>query len=575
MRNSHSQIATGVMLLLLLSSDALLAQQADQQPADKPAGQPADQPAAQPTDQPAEQAGEQPAGQPAAGAAEKPALPEIPDEPKTVDPATFMPPKLAEPVTVDFTDSSIGEVAEWIRTQHGFPVLIDERSLSDNNVLVSDPVSDRLVNEPLYLLLDRLRLKGLAWYVEDNILRITTKDQADEHLTTSQYLVGDLFDADYDSNTLIDVIQNETSGPWFDVDGIGGTIVLLGDVMFVRQTDRMQREVAGLLSALRKHGRMTFTLDPPQNLALRQKLQQNVTADFDATPLVTALQNLAEQAEANIRLDTTALRTKGVRERQPVSLALADRPLDTVLSLLLSTVRLKHVIRDGAILITTPENAEELFKTAIYDVRDLCRDSDESKALTDAIQDQTSGPWFDLDGIGGTISFPKPGAMVIRHTEQQLFEILDLLETYRAALRLSKPREHKGIDMNEFITTYYRVEADIADDLVNVLPVLVRPDTWRSEVAPDAKGTILKVASKSDLRDVYGRTVVAAPERNEQDRSALVVAQSVLIIHQSRVAQDEIAKVIHRVQEGDATGGAMGGMMGGMGGFGGGFFSTE
>lgn len=562
MRTFRFLTATGFTLLgVLICSNLVSAQEAEEQPAEQPVEQPA----------------EEPAGGPAAEAGEAPALPEIPDEPKTVDPATFMPPKLAEPVTVDFTDSSIGEVAEWIRTEHGFPVLIDERSLSDINVLISDPVSDRLDGDPLYLLLDRLRLKGLAWYVEDNILRITTEDVADDHLTTSQYLVGDLFDADYDSDTLIDVIQSETSGPWFDLDGTGGTIVLLGDVMFVRQTDRMQREVAGLLSALRNHGRMTFALDPPQNLALRQKLEQNVTAEFDTTPLVTAVQDLAEQAEANIRLDTTALRRNGIRERQAVSLTLADRPLETVLSLLLSTVQLNYVIRDGAILITTPENAEKLMKTALYDVRDLCRDGGESDALTDAIQDQTGGPWFDLDGIGGTITFPQPGTMVIRQTEPELFEILNLLETYRAALRLSKPREQKGIDMNEFITTYYRVEEDIADDLVNVLPVLVRPDTWRSEVAPDAKGTILEVASKPDLRDVHGRTVVAEPERNDQNRSALVVPQSVLIIHQSRSAHEEIAKVIRRVQEGDATstGGGLGGGGFGGGGFGGGFFSTK
>jgi hypothetical protein len=549
------------LLALLLSSGLVFAQEADTQPAAEPVEQPAEEPAAPPD----------------AKAAEAPALPEIPDEPKTVDPATFMPPKLAEPVTVDFTDSSIGEVAEWIRTEHGFAVLIDESSLGDEGILVSDPVSDKSGGVPLYLLLNRLRAIGVDWYVEDDVLWITTPAMADERLTTEQYLIGDLLDMDYDQEKLIDTIANETSGPWWDVDGIGGSIEVLGDVMFVRHTAPMQREVAGLLTALRKHARMTFTLDPPQHEPIREKLNQNVDADFDDEPLIVAIHTLGERADVDVRVDLKALKDVGVRDRQPVSLTLAGRPLHTVLHVLLSPQHLTWILRDGVLWITSTERAEDAYKAAVFDVRDLCRDQGESDALQEAIQEQTSGPWFDLDGIGGTITFAQPGAMVVRQPESGLFEVLNLLETYREALRLSKPREREGIDMEEFVTTYYRMDADIADDLVNVLPVLVRPDTWRSEVAPEAKGTILEVASKSDLRDVHGRTVVGEPERNDQNRNALVVSQAVLIIHQSRVAHEEIAEVIRRVQAGDAIGasGAVGGGGFGGGGFGGGFFSTS
>ena len=57
-----------------------------------------------------------------------------------------------------------------------FPVLLDESNLAGINVLLaSDPVSDRLDDQPLYLLLESASIYGtLDWYVEDEILWITT-----------------------------------------------------------------------------------------------------------------------------------------------------------------------------------------------------------------------------------------------------------------------------------------------------------------------------------------------------------------------------------------------------------------
>ncbi len=43
--------------------------------------------------------------------------PEIADEPKTVDPATLVPEQLAVSVTVNFTESSLREIAKWIESE--------------------------------------------------------------------------------------------------------------------------------------------------------------------------------------------------------------------------------------------------------------------------------------------------------------------------------------------------------------------------------------------------------------------------------------------------------------------------
>ncbi|NLE39643.1 MAG: hypothetical protein GX621_16615, partial [Pirellulaceae bacterium] len=414
-----------------------------------------------------------------------PSLPAIADEPKTIDPAALMPAKLAARATVNFTDSSLREVIDWLRAECKLVVLLDEAALSEIDLAPSEPVSDRLDNAPVYLLLNRLRSLGLAWDFEDDILHITSAEQAEGRRVTVPHNVGDLLDAGYDQGNLIDVIMNTLDyGTWVEYGG-EGTADILGDVLFVRQTDELQRKVQGLLAALRRHGRQTFVLDPTEHLALRQKLEENVNVAFVDTPLETAVRKLAEDAGVDLRLDRPALRELRIREREPITLKLADRKLRTVLQALTANLKLTWILRDGVLWITSPETAEAHRKTAVFDVRDLCRDDDESSALADALTTNTSpGRWQEYGGEG-LLELAKPGTLVVYNQESVLMEVLDLLETYRAALRASRPRAREVVDPKEVITVYYRLHENVATDLATLLPQLVRPDSWKSHVGPD------------------------------------------------------------------------------------------
>ena len=503
-----------------------------------------------------------------------PDLPTITDEPKTIDPAAFMPARLAAKVTVDFSDSSLREVLTWLREKQGLVVLLENDAMSDIGILPGDPVSDRLDETPIYQFLNRLRSLGLAWYFEDDILHVTSTEVAEERLTTIPYNIGDLIDVGYDLDTLREVIESAVATDTWDTVGGSGVVSFLGDVIFVRQTDNVQREISGLLAALRKHGRRTFALDPPQHALLRRKLEENVTVAFRDTPLERAVEQLAEKAQTDIRLDMPALRTTGVRQRQPITLSLTDRKLKTVLQAMLIDLNLTWILRDGVLWLTTFEEAETFCKTAVYDVRDLCRDDAESIALVDAITSQTQATSWDDVGGPGTVKFPRPGTLVISNTESVLDEVLDLLETYRTALRSSKPRQRPEEDPNRIITVYYRMHANVAESLATLLPKLVRPESWKTAAQPEASGEVLLVPSAPDLTNVEAAT--ATDSETKQSARMLVIARAVLIIRQTRTAHDKIEEVIRRVESGDPKmhGGMGGGMEGGMGGFGGGFFSV-
>lgn len=504
----------------------------------------------------------------------------IADEPKTVDPATLVPAPLAAVVTVKFQGTSLKDVIKWLQDEQKVGVLLDNKALSDARILLSEPVTDQLQAEPLYLLLDRLRSIGLAWYVQKGMLHLTTIAAAGEHRVTLPYNLGDLFDAGYGPDDLSRTIQSGTGGPWKSGEGEGGGIVLLGDVAFVRQTEAQHREVAGLLAALRKHGRRTFSLDAPQHAVLRAKLEQNVTFSFQETPLDAAIAELAQLTAADLRLDRETLRSAGVRDRTPITLELTDQSLSTALQALLADINLTWTLRDGVLWITSRKDAEGFLKTAVYDVRDLCRDSGETAALRQALTGQTRGPWQSSGTEGGVITFARPGVMVVRQTERGLDEVLQLLENYRLALRASKPRQRGGVDPKEIVTRYYRLPTDIAHAMSPLLPEIIQPESWTSPEHPEARGAVLHLLpSEPSLISAEGFEVIPAtpaPAAAPDAGRALVVNNTVLVIRQSREVHEEISQLLERVQHGDAPRYLSGEAMpapAAPGGFGGGFFS--
>lgn len=504
-------------------------------------------------------------------AAEAPQVVEIADEPKLIDPATVMPEKLAASATVDLSESSLREVIEWLRNEQQLVVLTEANALAEAGVQSGEPISDRLDDAPIYLLLNRLRAVGLAWYYEDDILHITSIEAAEEHLTTLPYNLGDLLDAGYDPDSLITVIEYVIDPDSWETVGGRGAVSILGDVMFLRHTGDVHQKVEALLAAIRKHARQTFVLDPPQHLVLREKLDESVTVNFDDMPLDSAISELGSKLDIDIRLDVQALRDIRVRERQPVTLKLTDRSLKTVLQALVIDYELTWILRDGVLWITSLEEAEAFMKTAVYDVRDLCRDEVESRALEEAVTTQTSADSWDEVGGPGSIEFAQPGTLVILNQETVHLDVLKLLESYRAALRVSKPRARNAIDPNEIITTYYRLHAVVAADLAQLLPTLVEPNSWVSANRPDAKGSLMLVASTPDLFTTDGQLARTAANDSEKQQ-AVVVSRAVLIIQQTQAIHEEIEEVIRRVEAGDAS--KFGGMGGGGGGFGGGYFSV-
>ncbi len=492
-------------------------------------------------------------------------LPQIQDTPKTIDPARILSEPLTKPVSGDFTESSLRELVEWLRDRNGLSVLVHERALNDAGVSLAEPLSDRIDNQPLYLLLNRLQQIEVAWYMEKGMLHLTSEEEVLTRIVTQAYNVSDLIDSGIDVDSLIDtIVSTIAADTWAENGGGEGEIRAIGDVLFVSQNDRVLSQVAALLEALRSHGRQTMVGEPSLHEKIREQLSKSVSIDFNDTPLLDAVAELAAKSEIDIRLDRPALADIRLRDREPVTLTLSDRPVGTVLQAMLRELELDWVIDSGVLQVTSMEREESQLKVAVYDVRDLCRDRNEAEALIEAITAQTdSASWAENGGGEADIRSASPGTLVVSQREQTHVELLALLEAYREALRSSKPRVAPD-DGDELTTVYYRTYTGVASDLVKLIPEMVAPDTWGGE--GDAETWIVMATSEPRIIQTNEKAV------------SHEVKQSTLIVRNKRRVQGEIAKFIRRVEAGDQYNTMetpkSGGLGGGGGGFGGGFFSV-
>ncbi len=158
---------------------------------------------------------------------------------------------------LDFTDAPLEEVVNSLQTDYGIPLQLDVSALDEIGLGPDEPVTINLHNISLRSAL-RLMLTSLnlTYIIRDEVLLITTQDEAESHLVTCVYDVRGLADdADPESTkSLIDAIVSCVASETWAVNGGGEAEVrpLKPGLLVVSQTQAVQEEVADLLRAIRK-----------------------------------------------------------------------------------------------------------------------------------------------------------------------------------------------------------------------------------------------------------------------------------------------------------------------------------
>ena len=179
----------------------------------------------------------------------------------------------------DYTDKPLDELMRDVGRRFAINIWIDKEGLSSDGIATDQPVTlvlpDVSLATALNLILDPLML---TYVIEDEVLKITTQVKADERMPMRVYPVLDLLDVIdgyHDYLTLMVAIQETTSGKWEAVDGEGGTMSPVPNArsLLIRQTQRVHRQIEGLLAALRKAKRVqripSIAIDPDDIEVLR------------------------------------------------------------------------------------------------------------------------------------------------------------------------------------------------------------------------------------------------------------------------------------------------------------------
>src|SRR5262249_16754056 len=147
------------------------------------------------------------------------------------------------------------------------PLVIGDSALSVSNR--SEPITEELIDAPLYQLFNRLERYGLWWYENEKSIVVTSRSGFERHQPVVPYNLGDLLDQGYQAGDVIRALRLCTGNQLEKAN-------LVGDVVFVRTTANMHFQISGLLAALRQHGRRTWTFDAAQNDAVRQALLAHI-----------------------------------------------------------------------------------------------------------------------------------------------------------------------------------------------------------------------------------------------------------------------------------------------------------
>lgn len=197
---------------------------------------------------------------PPAGAEKKP-VPQIGDRDESLSKAEQIKHVLASPLKatgLDVTETPLRQLVDILQDEYGISIVLDKAALTDAGLSIEEPITINLHNISLKSALRlMLRQHQLTWIVEDEVLLITTPEQAETHLVTCVYDVRDLTNGGSDAEELEKLIDAITScvatESWAENGGGQAQIrTLKPGMMVISQTQPRQDEIRGMLDELRK-----------------------------------------------------------------------------------------------------------------------------------------------------------------------------------------------------------------------------------------------------------------------------------------------------------------------------------
>jgi hypothetical protein len=217
---------------------------------------------------------------------------------------------LASPTEMNFAETPLQDVIDALKERHQIEIMIDTKALGDVGIGTDSPVTLNVKGISLRSALNiMLRQLSLTWIIQDEVLMITTPEEADNLLTTKVYDVADLVvcrdehgavDDDYDS--LIDIITSTVKPTtWDNVGGPGsiqGGTLGTAKVLVVTETREVHEGIVDLLAKIREIGKKTPNAGIPRHSNAAPKTtsaQMGPTVSGDPNPFAAQERGAAKK----------------------------------------------------------------------------------------------------------------------------------------------------------------------------------------------------------------------------------------------------------------------------------------
>ena len=100
---------------------------------------------------------------------------------------------LDDQTTINFADTPLTDVVDFLSRTHEIPIILDTVAIEEAGLLVDEPVNLTLAGVTLQSALKIILSESeLTYVIEDEVMKVTTIEVANEKLSTRVYPVGDL-----------------------------------------------------------------------------------------------------------------------------------------------------------------------------------------------------------------------------------------------------------------------------------------------------------------------------------------------------------------------------------------------
>jgi hypothetical protein len=212
-------------------------------------------------------------------------------------------------------------------------------------------------------------------------------------------------------------------------------------------------EAQPTLNAARTQPAAAAAEKPDVNAQTQTKLEKLVDLEVTEVALGTFAEHMAEVTGTQFYLDKKVLSEAGVTSDTPVTFKLKNVPAEMVLRLVFKELSLTYYFDNGVVMVTTPDEAEQILETRVYRVDDLVDSPSAGKGaeavnifsgkrqnkvsyidrLIDLVVSTVMPTTWDTVGGPGSISKYR-GTLVISQTSQVHREIQKLLNDLRQSI---------------------------------------------------------------------------------------------------------------------------------------------